>query len=110
MHQQDRNKKPANDRPEHSSKSYKKFKQEGGRPPIAKKVVPELDSDDEIILQMKQARFTDKDIAARLQGEGRIIYNEKSISTRYYRMKMVLRKYNDELLDADLTDWHDGDV
>ena len=59
---------------------------------------------------MKNAKYLEKDIAQRLMDEGRIRYNAKTIGTRYARLKKKLQEKNDELLDADLTDWHDGDV
>ena len=80
----------------------------GGRPALAKKVTAEMDSDDELIVQMKQARYQEKDIAQRLIDEGH--YHPKTIGTRWARLKKVMQVRNDELLDADLTDWHEGDV
>ena len=77
---------------------------------MAKKVVAEMDSDDELIFNMKNAKFLEKDIAKRLADEGRIHYNPKTIGTRWARLKKAMQAKQDELLDADLTDWHDGDV
>jgi hypothetical protein len=82
----------------------------GGRPAVAKKVTAEMDSDDEIIFSMKNAKFLEKDIAKRLSDEGRTIYNPKTIGTRWARLKKAQQAKQDELLDADLTDWHEGDV
>ena len=59
---------------------------------------------------MKQAKYQEKEIAQRLIDEGRTNYHPKTIGTRWARLKKVLQKHNDELLDQDLTDWHDGDV
>ncbi|KAK5940226.1 hypothetical protein PMZ80_007646 [Knufia obscura] len=88
---------------------YKRLKTTGGRPAIAKKVTANLDSDDELIVRMKQAKYLKKDIAQRLIDEGRIKYNAKTIGTRWARLKKKLQERNDELLDAELTDWHEGD-
>ena len=82
----------------------------GGRPAMAKKVTADLDSDDELIVRMKQARYQEKDIAQRLRDEGRINYNSKTIGTRWTRLCKALQKQQDELLDGEVTDWHDGDV
>ena len=82
----------------------------GGRPAVAKKVTAELDSDDEIIFSMKNAKYLEKDIAKRLVDEGRTVYNPKTIGTRWARLKKAMQAKQDELLDADLTDWHEGDV
>lgn len=90
--------------------SYKRLKVAGGRPAMAKKVTADLDSDDELIVSMKNAKFKEKEIAQRMQDEGRVKYNSKTIGTRYARICRKLEEKNDADLDADLTDWHDGDV
>lgn len=59
---------------------------------------------------MKNAKFLEKDIAQRLKDEGRTSYNPKTIGTRWARLKQAKQAQQDELLDADLTDWHEGDV
>lgn len=59
---------------------------------------------------MKNAKYLEKDIAQRLVDEGRIKYNAKTIGTRLARIRRKLQGRNDELLDQELTDWHDGDV
>ncbi|KIW83715.1 hypothetical protein Z517_02961 [Fonsecaea pedrosoi CBS 271.37] len=87
----------------------KKMKIQGGRPAVAKKVTADLDSDDEMIVRMKEARFLEKDIAQALIDQGRTAYNPKTIGTRWRRIKAALQKRQDDLLDADLTDWHEGD-
>lgn len=94
----------------HTTHSYKRLKFEGGRPALAKKVVADMDSDDELIVQMKQTKHTEKEISDRLKAEGRTVYHSKTIGTRWARLKRVLQERNDELLDAELTDWHEGDV
>lgn len=88
----------------------KKMKIQGGRPAVAKKVTADLDSDDEMIVRMKEARYLEKDIAQALISQGRTAYNPKTIGTRWRRIKAALQKRQDDLLDADLTDWHEGDV
>lgn len=94
----------------HSVADYKKVRVEGGRSAMPKKVVWDLDSDDEIIVTMKQQRSTDKEIVDRLIKEGRTKYNHKTISSRWVRLKRVLAAHEDEMLDAQLTDWHEADV
>ena len=69
-----------------------------------------MDSDDELIVRMKQAKYQEKEIAQRLIDEGRTNYHPKTIGTRWARLKKAMQVRNDELLDQDLTDWHDGDV
>jgi hypothetical protein len=82
----------------------------GGRPAIAKRVTADLDSDDELIVRMKNAKYLEKDIADRLIQEGRTKYNPKTIGTRWARLKRALQQAQEEKLDDELTDWHDGDV
>ena len=59
---------------------------------------------------MKQQEFTNKQVADRLIAEGRTRYNEKTIYSRYLRIKRALEVQRDEMLDEDLTDWHEGEV
>lgn len=69
-----------------------------------------MDSDDEVIVKMKAEKYTDKQIAARLREEGRVNYHFKTISSRWVRIKHALEKKQDQDLDDQLTDWHEGDV
>ncbi|EXJ87802.1 hypothetical protein A1O1_04729 [Capronia coronata CBS 617.96] len=94
---------------EANAADVKHMKMAGGRPAVAKKVTADLDSDDEIIVRMKEARFLEKDIAQALVDQGRTAYNPKTIGTRWRRLKQALQKRQDELLDADMSDWHEGD-
>jgi len=89
---------------------YKRLKTIGARPALAKKVTADLDSDDELIVRMKNAKYLEKDIAKRLADEGRTKYNVKTIGTRWAHLKKKLQEKNDQMLDEELTDWHDGDV
>ena len=77
---------------------------------MAKNISADLDSDDEIIVRMKNAKYKEKDIAQRLRDEGRTNYNAKTIGTRYARIQKKLQEKQDADLDDELTDWHDGDV
>lgn len=83
---------------------------EGGRAPAPRRILADLDSDDELIVKMKAEKFTDKQVAARLREEGRVDYHYKTISSRWVRIKRALEKKHDQDLDDQLTDWHDGDV
>lgn len=59
---------------------------------------------------MKNAKYLEKDIAEYLVAQGKIKYNPKTIGTRWTRIKKKLAERQDELLDHDLADWHEGDV
>ncbi|KAL2355220.1 hypothetical protein BJ546DRAFT_678311 [Cryomyces antarcticus] len=87
----------------------KKLKVKGGRAAVPKKVVADMDTDDEIIVTMKQNRCVDAEIAERLINEGRTRYDVKTIASRWQRLRRVLAERQDELLDDDLTDWHMGE-
>lgn len=53
---------------------------------------------------MKNAKYLEKDIAERLAKEGRINYHPKTIGTRWARIKKMLQKVQDQMLDDELTD------
>jgi hypothetical protein len=59
---------------------------------------------------MKNAKYLEKDIAATLAKGGRISYHQKAIGTRWARIKRMLQRVQDQMLDDELTDWHEGDV
>lgn len=61
----------------------KRKRTQGVRPAIAKKVTVDLDSDDDMIVRMKEADYGEKDIAKRLADAGRVTYNPKTIGTRW---------------------------
>lgn len=83
---------------------------QGGRAAVTKRVTVQLDSDDEIIKDMKDQGYRDVDVQRRLVAEGRTKYAEKSITTRYNRISRALNEDETKTLDDELTDWHDGDV
>ncbi|KAI4125634.1 MAG: hypothetical protein LQ347_005306, partial [Umbilicaria vellea] len=90
-------------------RDVKRIRVEGGRAPAPRRILADLDSDDELIVKMKEEKFTDKQIAARLREEGRVNYHYKTIGSRWARIKRALEKKNDQDLDDQLTDWHEGD-
>ncbi|KAI9724357.1 MAG: hypothetical protein M1812_000425 [Candelaria pacifica] len=87
----------------------KKMRVEGGRTAIPKKIVADVDSEDEIIVRMKEEGFTDSKIRDHLISEGRTKYNSKTISSRWGRLRRVLEARNDQLLDEQMIDWHAGE-
>ncbi|KAI9699548.1 MAG: hypothetical protein M1820_007179 [Bogoriella megaspora] len=87
----------------------KRQRVEGGRAAIAKKVTADLDSEDEIIVTMKQQNWSDRDVAYHLIAQGRINYDRKTIATRWARLRKALAEREDQLLDDELTDWHEGE-
>lgn len=91
-------------------KPKKKAKLTSGRAPVSRRIVPNYDSEDEIIVDMKQAGYPDEAVVKRLVEEGRTRYDPKSISSRWQRIRKAVQAAEDELLDEELTDWHEGEV
>ncbi|GAB7348874.1 hypothetical protein MBLNU459_g7575t1 [Dothideomycetes sp. NU459] len=90
-------------------KPKKRARVAGGRAPTSKRIVPDYDSEDQIIVDMKQQGYHDEDVAKRLVEEGRTRYDPKSISSRWQRIRKAIQAAEDELLDEELTDWHEGE-
>jgi hypothetical protein len=99
------NKKPAEKPVEQPAPQPKKE-----RPILSKKVVADMDSDDELLWNLKLAKWTEKQIHARFLAEGRTRYSQKTIGTRFCRMKKIMRNHVDALLQAGETDWFSNDV
>jgi len=59
---------------------------------------------------MKRQGYRDEDIVTRLVDQGFTEYKPPSISSRYSRICRKMQERNEELLDEELTDWHDGEV
>ncbi|KAK4962224.1 hypothetical protein LTR28_004634, partial [Elasticomyces elasticus] len=87
----------------------KKHRVLGGSAAVSKPITAFYDSEDEIIVTMKQQGFSNRRVVDRLVAEGRTKYNEKTIYTRYLRIKRALQLHSDEMLDEELTDWHEGE-
>lgn len=83
---------------------------EGGHPPSRRRITSELNSDDEIILSMKQDKRTDREIAQTLADAGRVKYSVKTISSRYKRLRMVVAKQRDDMLDRKEAHWSAAEV
>lgn len=81
-----------------------------GKTAVRKGVQEDLDSDDEIIWNMKHSGYKDEPIAARLVHEGRTHYDPKTIATRWGRMVRVQRKKEQKILDEDFSDYHEEEV
>lgn len=62
-----------------------------------------------MIVRMKEANYGKKEIAKRLADADRVQYNTKTIGTRWARLRRALAQHQEELLEADLADWHEGD-
>ncbi|KAJ4350130.1 uncharacterized protein N0V89_008751 [Didymosphaeria variabile] len=74
-------------------------------PAYHKKVSHELDSDDELMMDMREKGFTDKQIAFNFANQGRTKYDSKSISTRIQRIKLVQSQHVDFELENGMREW-----
>ena len=62
-----------------NSRNYRNVRTPGGRNAVSRPVSMELNSDDEIIVNMKRKRISDRKIADYLRESGRVNYNPKTI-------------------------------
>ncbi|KAF2473103.1 uncharacterized protein BDR25DRAFT_128669 [Lindgomyces ingoldianus] len=74
-------------------------------PAYAKKISVNLDSDDELMINMKEKGYTDHQIAEKLAKEGRILYDKKSIGGRICRIKSAQAEHVDFLLKEGYKEW-----
>jgi hypothetical protein len=79
-------------------------------PAYHKKVSAELDSDDELMLQMRENGYSDRQIADKLAKDGRVRYDQKSISTRIMRIRLAQAEKFDVLLKEGYKEWKFEDV
>ncbi|KAF2745081.1 hypothetical protein M011DRAFT_148590 [Sporormia fimetaria CBS 119925] len=70
-----------------------------------KRVLPDLDSDDEMILSMRDEGYTDAQISYRLKKEGRINYSTQSLGPRVKRVKEVIAAHVDYQLAEGYKEW-----
>ncbi|MCJ1235079.1 hypothetical protein MMC14_003043 [Varicellaria rhodocarpa] len=82
----------------------------GNRAVGARKITADLDSDDTTIYRMKLEGHKDKAIVDFLKGHGRVIYNHKTISSRFRRINIVKAAELEKELDRGLKEWHAVDV
>ena len=69
-----------------------------------------MSSDDEIIIKMKEDGRNDREVAKYLAETGRVIYNHKTIASRYKRLTIALAAKKDKELEEGQGDWHEGEV
>jgi hypothetical protein len=74
-------------------------------PAYHKRVSHELDSDDEMMMEMRDKGFSDRQIADKLAKEGRVRYDQKSISTRIMRIRLAQADNVDFLLKEGYKEW-----
>jgi hypothetical protein len=79
-------------------------------PAYHKRVSHELDSDDDLMMKMREKGFSDRQIADKLAKDGRVRYDQKSISTRIMRIRLAQAENNDFLLREGYKEWEYADV
>ncbi|KAI4943967.1 hypothetical protein J4E91_009115 [Alternaria rosae] len=78
-------------------------------PAYHKRVTHELDSDDELMMMMREKGFSDRQIADKLAKDGRVRYDQKSISTRIMRIRLAQAENVDFLLKEGYKEWEYAD-
>ena len=76
----------------------------------SKRIKAELDTDDEIIMQMHSQGRQDFEISEYLATHRGLKYEPKSLISRINRIVKAQQDHQDTLLEEGLTDWHDDDV
>lgn len=82
----------------------------GGRAAVPRRIHADYDSEDEIIVTMKQQGYSNEAVQKRLIEEGMTKYDVKTIPSRWLRIRKALQYEEEERLDDELTDWHDGEA
>lgn len=85
-------------------------KQGESLPAYHKRVSHELDSDDELMMSMREKGFSDRQIADKLDTDGRVSYDVKSISTRIMRIRLAQAANVDFLIKEGYKEWKFEDV
>lgn len=87
-----------------------KVRVNGGRAAVPKKVGADLDSEDEIIKQMKDNGETNDVVSKRLIERGGTRYDPKTIATRYARIKKTQFERDEVRRDDEFSDFHEDEV
>jgi hypothetical protein len=69
----------------------------------------DLDSTDELIVNLKEQGYSNEAVCKQLAREGRINYDKKTVGSRYLRLKNAIFEREEKRLEGELTDWHDGE-
>lgn len=69
-----------------------------------------MDEDDKLIYYLKLAKWTERAIHDKFMAEGRIGYNQKTIGTRFARMRRLIMSENDQRLKKGTAVWLEDEV
>jgi hypothetical protein len=70
----------------------------------------DMDEDDRLIYYLKLAKWSERAIHEKFVTEGRINYNQKTIGTRFARMRRFLMAENDQRLKDGTAAWLEAEV
>lgn len=93
-----------------SKKTSKKRRVPGGIAAISKKLSLDYDSDDGRLIELKKQGYSDEQVSTKFEEEGRMRYAAKTVNSRWVRLRRLLTQQEDERLDDELSDWHEGEV
>lgn len=82
----------------------------GGKAAGPKPIKANYDADDARIVDLKQQGFSDEYVARKLRDEGRIRYVARTVGSRWLRIRKALEAKEEEILEDEMSDWHDGEV
>ncbi|TLD37538.1 hypothetical protein E2P81_ATG04350 [Venturia nashicola] len=92
-----------------ASESSNRVRANGQSFALQRPITADLDSTDELIVSLKEKGYSNDAVCAQLVREGRINYDKKTVGSRYLRLKNAILEREEERLDGELTDWHDGE-
>ena len=61
-------------------------------------------------MDLKQQGWSDEYVARKLAEEGRIRYVGRTVGSRWLRIRKALEAKEEEILEDEMSDWHDGEV
>jgi hypothetical protein len=89
---------------------YSNIRVPGGKAAGPKPIKANYDADDARIVDLKQQGYSDEYVARRLAEEGRIRYVARTIGSRWLRIRKALEAKEEEILEDEMSDWHEGEV
>lgn len=61
-------------------------------------------------MDLKQQGYTDEYVARQLVKEDRIRYCARTVGSRWLRLRKALEAKEEEILEDEFSDWHNGEV
>ncbi|KAF2431222.1 hypothetical protein EJ08DRAFT_678518 [Tothia fuscella] len=92
-----------------SEQGHKRTRKSGDPMAEQRTISADLDSTDEMIVNMKDGGYSNEQVSQALVKDGRIHYDKKTVGSRYLRLKSAIAERTEQRLDDELTDWHEGE-